>query len=65
MISTAKFHRRRLGTGFPGHMDEVGWRQEGDLSPIVTAVKLKANRRSCGWAGIDFVWGNSGWELTT
>lgn len=49
MISTAKFHRRRLGTGFPGHMDEVGWRQEeGDLSPIVTAVKLKANRRSCG-----------------
>lgn len=29
LITTAKFHRRRLGTGFIGHMDEAGWRQEG------------------------------------
>lgn len=66
--------RRSLLPSFTGgdwEQDPLGtWMKlvgdrKGDLSPTVTAVKLKANRRSCGWAGTDFVVGNSGWELTT
>lgn len=39
--------------------------RKGDLSPTVTAVKLRADGRRYGWAGIDSVVGNSGWGLTT
>ena len=64
MITTAKFHRRRLGTGFTGHMDEVGWRQEEGSFSHCDSSEVEGRREDL-WAGIDFVVGNSGWELTT